>query len=369
MAIFAAGLVDQKFFDRVWIFLLWMVPAQIPAVIYQRFFVAPNRVGSSPWDAVVGLFGGDPEGGGGSGIMAVFVIVMSLIAFVRWKNGGIRLPFFMLVLVSALGCIVMAEVKFSFVLIPIAVAVMFGREFLHKPIRVLAVFAITGVIITSIIALYQMQFTYGGKMPETQTVTGYLERSIQNNIDDRFINFQTGEMGRIASLRFWEAEHGLNDPLTYFLGHGVGSTKVGGWVVGEAAAKYVSRFRIDRSTATILLWDAGMYGLICMLMVCVSTAFIAFRAAKQSSIDLSSRGLMPVMGTASIIFLVEFPYHTSIANVPQAQLLFVFVVGYVIAASRFQSPVFRGSDEGKAAGRNVSQLRRTHPLSVATPVV
>lgn len=338
MIILGAGLVDERFFSRVWTFLLWVVPAQLPAVIYQRFFVVSKRVGSSPWDAVVGLFGGDPEGGGGSGVMAVFVIIMSLVAFVRWQNGKIKLPFFLLVVASAASCIALAEVKFAFALIPIAVAIFFGRQLLGKPLKVLASFAITAALISGFISLYQMQFTYGGKMPESQTVTGYLERAVRNNTDASFINFKTGEMGRVASLSFWASQNGVDQPLTYIFGHGIGSTKVGGFVVGESAARFLPRFRIDRSTAAILLWDAGLFGFLCAISIFLLVSITAFRLARRTFLDVEHRILMPVMGTAAIIFLAEFPYHTSIANVPQAQMLVAIVVGYVIATSRQNVP-------------------------------
>ena len=352
------GLVDRKFIEKVWMFLIWMVPVQIPVVIYQRFFVASKRVSASPWDAVVGLFGGDPEGGGGSGIMAIFVIVMSLLAFVRWRNGRMGLPFFLLVFLSALGCIAMAEVKLSFALIPLSVAIMFWREFLKKPARGLLALIMMSIVVFGIITLYKMQFSHNAT--RSQSVSEYLERSIKNSVDDNFVNMQTGEMGRIASLRFWEAEHGMHDPLTYFFGHGIGSTKSGGWVTGDAAAKYGARFRIDRNTASVFLWDAGLYGLLCMIALFTSAAFMAFRMARNFSLDTEARILMPVMGTASVIFLMEFPYHTSIANVPQSQLLVALVVGYVISASRL-APF--ASDVLDARGRFAPVKDRPAPPS------
>lgn len=332
MLVIGAGLLDSRFIEKLWNFLLWMVPLQIPAVIYQRFFVASSRTGASPWDAVVGLFGGDPEGGGGSGIMAMFVIVMSFVALMRLRNKQIGKPFFALVVFSALGCIALAEVKFSFVLIPVAVALIYGRDLLRKPMRVLIAFAATAVLVVGIISLYQTQFTYSRSGSGNETLTQYIERTFANNLDDRFVNPQTREMGRVAALRLWETEHGIDDPVTYLLGHGVGSTKIGGLVLGEAAARY--SVRIDRSTATILLWDSGLFGLACFVLLLYFASRMAFRLSHSNALDERERVLMPAMGVAAILLLLELPYQTAVANAPQTQLLLAMVVGYVVMMNR-----------------------------------
>jgi hypothetical protein len=337
MLVIGAGLVDRRFVARVWTFLLWVVPLQIPAVIYQRFFVANERLGASPWDAVVGLFGGDPEGGGGSGVMALFVIVMAFVALMRWRNKQIGTPFFALVVLSALGCIALAEVKFSFLLIPISVALIFGRDLLRKPVRVLLAFIATGVFLVAIISLYQAQFTYSSSVAAKETLAEYVERTFANNLDDRFINYNTGEMGRVAALRFWEKEHGIHDPVKYVLGHGVGSTKMGGFVRGEAASKY--SVRIDRSTAAIILWDGGVFGLMCMGLLLYFASRMAFRLSSDERAEQGDRALMPAMGVAAVLLLLELPYQTAVANAPQTQLLLAMVVGYIVLIDRKASVV------------------------------
>lgn len=332
MVVIGAGLVDSRFIQRVWTFMLWMVPLQIPAAIYQRFFVASSRVGASPWDAVVGLFGGDPEGGGGSGVMAMFVVVMAVIALMRWRNRQIGTPFFVLVVLSALGCIALAEVKFSFVTIPVAVILIYGREMFRKPMRVLLAFAATGVLLVGIVSLYQVQFSYSRSAAANETLSEYVERTFANNLDDRFINYQTREMGRVAALRFWEREHSVDDPVKYFLGHGIGSTKTGTFVRGEAASDY--SLRIDRSTAAIILWDGGVFGLVCLILLLWFASRMAFRLARSESVAQQDRILMPAMGVAVVLSLLELPYQTAVANAPQTQLLLALVVGYIVMLDR-----------------------------------
>ena len=341
MLVVGAGLLDSRFIEKLWSFLLWMVPLQIPAVIYQRFFVASSRTGASPWDAVVGLFGGDPEGGGGSGIMAMFVIVMSFVALMRLRNKQIGKPFFALVVFSALGCIALAEVKFSFVLIPVAVALIYGRDLLRKPMRVLIAFVITALLLVSIVSLYKSQFTYSSSAASKETLSDYLERTFTKNLDDTFINYRTREMGRLSALRLWEAEHGINDPMKYLLGHGVGSTKTGSFVRGEAAEKY--SIRIDRSAATIVLWDGGLFCLSCLVLLLYLVARMAFRLSRNALVDERHRVLMPAMGVAAVLLLLELPYQTAIANAPQTQLLLAIVVGYVVMMNR-EAIASRASD-------------------------
>ena len=358
MVLIGAGFVDSRFIQRAWTFMLWMVPLQIPAAIYQRFFVASSRVGDSPWDAVVGLFGGDPEGGGGSGMMAMFVIVMAVVALMRWRNRQIGTPFFALVVLSALGCIALAEVKFSFVLIPVAVALIYGRELLRKPMRSLIAFGATCVLILGIISLYQAQFTHERSDPSKKTLSGYLEHTLVNNLDDRFVNYRTREMGRVAALRLWQAEHSFDDPMTYLLGHGIGSTKMGSFVRGEAATKF--SFRIDRSAAAIVLWDGGLFGLSCLVLLLFFAARMAFRLARSAELDECDRALMPAMGVAAILLLLELPYQAAVANGPQTQLLLALVVGYVVMTNRKADNINRPVDGEASAfsrGRSINMVR------------
>jgi len=349
MVVIGVGLVDGRFIQRVWTFMLWMVPLQIPAAIYQRFFVASSRVGASPWDAVVGLFGDDPKGGGGSGMMAMFVIVMAVVALMRWRNREIGTPFFALVVLSALGCIALAEVKFSFVLIPVAVALIYGRELFRKPMRSLIAFGATCVLIFGIVSLYQAQFTHERSASSKKTLSGYLEHTFAKNLDDSFVNYRTREMGRVAALRLWQAEHSFDDPMTYLLGHGIGSTKTGSFVRGEAAANY--SFRIDRSAAAIVLWDAGLFGLSCLVLLLFSAARMAFRITHNAALDDRDRALMPAMGVAAILLLLELPYQTAVANGPQTQLLLALVVGYVVMTNRKVVTITRPVD-GEASARS-----------------
>lgn len=339
----AAGLVSPIFFDRVWIFFMWLVPIQLPAVLYQHFVIAPSRRGGASWDAVVGTFGGNPEGGGASGAMAIFVLIVSLIAISKWRQGDLHTRYIFIVGISAILCIGLAEVKFALLLIPIAAILLFRQELLKRPIKSLSMILCAIVLTFGLLVAYKTQFTYGGRGEGGKSIAAYVEKMFTHNFDEGFFNRKTREIGRVASIKFWWHENPLSDPLKFFLGHGIGATKVGETMVGEAARRYT--YRIDRSAVAIFLWEIGVFGLLAILTLLWSTIVAAHKLEKAQNLPAENRGVMSTVLVALVIVIAELPYHTDLANVPQWQLLVVILLGYVTSTGRLLASQLTGHNK------------------------
>jgi hypothetical protein len=141
--VLAAGLVRPDFVLRIWSVLPWLMVLQLPLIAYQRFVVAPSRrnIGAA-WDAVVGAFGGNPMAGGSSGAMGLFCVVMILVVIARWRAGLLPLWQTLLLGLSGLLGIGLAEIKFAVLLLPIGFALLFLREFARRPMQGLVAVAV-----------------------------------------------------------------------------------------------------------------------------------------------------------------------------------------------------------------------------------
>ena len=64
MLVFMFGLVRPEMLMQLWKALMPLAILQLPMALYQYFFVARQDARMSPWDAVIGTFQGNIDGGG-----------------------------------------------------------------------------------------------------------------------------------------------------------------------------------------------------------------------------------------------------------------------------------------------------------------
>lgn len=328
----ALGLLSQPMMNRLWLSLIWLAPLQFPVVLYQRFVIVPSRRGSAAWDAVVGVFGGDPEGGGASAAMAITLIFLSLLAISLKRNGRIGWPMLLLVVGSALLSIGLAEVKVALVLLPLAIAVLFRDEVFSRPTRFLLVAVLTSAVSFAGLFAYQAQFA------STQTAEGkslgrYVETVVGRSLDSQQINLATGEMGRGTAIRFWWEENRNAGAPQLLIGHGIGSSRIGGSVVGEAAARY--RFRIDRSSLAIYLWEGGILSVAALIGVLVFAMVASIKGARRYRDSPVGHAALSAGMPLFLIVALLLPYNTDLANVQSLQLLVMLLIGQAaLAVSR-----------------------------------
>jgi len=324
--VLAWGLIKPEAVDRVFRHSIWFLLVQFPVILYQRFVVAAKRVGPSSWDSVVGLMSGDPEGGGASATMALIVILIMVYHLAAWRFGRCRLPLLLLVIGLGLASIMLAEVKFAVILIPIAFAMVYGRHILRRPLFGISFLLVALAMGYLIVFAYQSQFAGDGSKG-SRSVDAYVEEVIERNTGDDQINFLTGEMGRIAALKFWWSNHSLGEPMHVVLGHGIGASRIG-MVEGEIAKRF--RFEIGRSTLVILLWEGGILaaiGLVTMLGVAVVRGF---RVAQQATMP-EQQTVLTTAAVGLAITLLMTPYGPDLFSVSQAQLLAILLIVRILA--------------------------------------
>lgn len=308
--------------------LPWVVVLQTPLTIYQHFFV----IGSTrltTHDAVVGLFGGNPEGGGASGAMGFFSLLVALYAVARTKNGCMSKWMAFSVITCALISIGLAEVKFVAISAPIIAIAFFGlRQLIKSAVAFLWVitFVVTGPLI---LYGYWKAFEAPGAKG-FGSFDKYIEVIVERNTDDRQIDYLTGEMGRVTALKFWATKNNAAaDPVTFTLGHGIGASRIG-MFAGEVAKKYP--FNIARSSLAVFLWETGVLGTFCIFLFLLSAYFAARRSiATDISLDKESKSALQLASGIFAVAILTLPYNTDLIGTPQFQVLVVLGVASLIA--------------------------------------
>ncbi|WP_157058471.1 hypothetical protein [Azoarcus sp. CIB] len=326
----ALGFLTREYLHRMWIALLWLAPLQLPMVLYQRLVVASERRGSSAWDAVVGLFGGNPDGGGASGAMAFFLVFAIVLSISYWRSGIIRLRFMFLVVSSAIASIAMSEVKVALIVLPISIILLYRVELIRRPFKGLVL--VSGVLLLSLALTwgYMTQFS-SDRTRAGQSIDGYVETMISRATDTSSVNTRDGYMTRTSALVFWSAQHSLDDPLRMLLGHGIGASRVGGTVVGETAARYM--YRLDASSATVFLWEIGIIGLTIVLLMFVAAGRMALRVCRNPAASVEERATGTAFAAMLPMYGAEIFYNTDFANIPQSQVIMIMMMGYLMFVS------------------------------------
>ncbi len=328
---FLMGAVRPQRLEKLILFAPWFLALQVPVVLYQRFVVAPKRLGDSAFDAVVGLFGGDPNGGGASGAMGMFSLVVIGLSVEAWRAGVISRRRMIATIPMALVPILFGEVKFMLVLLPVLFMMLFGREVARRPAKALVALAGGAVAVFALLMAYQAQYT-SNKTTQGKSLSGYIETVLTRNTDADAINLRTGEMGRIAAFTFWaRSQARLGGPNEYIMGHGIGATKVGGMVIGDVARKF--QFRLGRSSLVIYLWEIGLLGAGAMVGGLATCVVTAFRLARHPALA-EQRWMLRGAGMALFLILLGLPYNTDFVEVAQIQLLAFSLIGYMVVTGR-----------------------------------
>lgn len=330
-AVLASGLINPDLLVRAWRWLPWLLPLQLPLVLYQRFVVAARRSvvslgGGSPWDAVVGAFGGDPNGGGASGSMGLFVVFAMALVTMRWRKGELRLGHWALIMVSGLAALVLAEVKFAVLMLPIVMVFSFRRELTSRPIAAIGILVVMFGLTGAMFGLYKYQ--YSNNYVERH-YGGYSDEVLKGAFDTTALGGARAEMSRAAAITFWYAQQ--NSVVDALIGHGMGATRKGATAVGEVAAKYP--FIVARSTLAVLLWECGLIGCLALVAALAGAYFLAYRLSSDERLASSEQHLLVVVSAGIMLTVAELPYNTDLLYTAQMQILLMLLLAQVACSA------------------------------------
>ncbi|WP_374692411.1 hypothetical protein [Accumulibacter sp.] len=329
------GSVHYYNIDKLLRYSHWYLVVQLPVIAYQHFFIAVKRVGPSSWDSIVGLMSGDPEGGGASATMVLIILVIMTYHLARWRQGECRTGSLVITLAVGMASIMLAEVKFAIILLPAAFGLVYLKEIVKRPIFGFSALIGSLFLAAAVLFAYQAQFA-STQTKSGKSVSGYIEETIERNTGDEQINLATGEMGRIAAVKFWWRNHSVDDPLRLLLGHGIGASRIG-MVAGEVAQRY--RFEIGRTSLVMLLWEGGIVTAGAVIMILALGALRGLRMSYAAG-SSSERAMLQTAGIALTLTLAMLPYGPDLISVSQAQLIAILSLGRILASN---STAVRGS--------------------------
>ncbi len=334
--VLAAGLIHPELVTRIWTTLPWIMPLQVPVVLYQRFIVAPSRRGiGAEWDAVVGIFGGNPMAGGASGAMGLFCVIMMMLVIARWRQGLLPTAQALVLLAGGLISIGMAEIKFAVLLLPLGFILLLRREFLQKPLQSFFLLILGLLLSTAVLVGYQAQ--YDGDR-SNMSFSEYFESMFSASTSGDFVNLETREIGRVAALTFWAHEHSLNQPLELFLGHGAGASRVGETVVGEAAKPYP--FNISRSALAMFLWELGLLGAVAFMGMLLAAYNQLYRLSLDKRLTPHESTVTLSMAVAVVIMGAGAPYNTDLLFSYHMQVMLMLSLGWLAMINgRLKAPL------------------------------
>jgi hypothetical protein len=338
------GVVRPEVLDRLFRHSHWFLLIQLPAILYQRFVIAPSRLGTSNWDAVVGLMSGSQTGGGASATMALIAIVIMTYQLGAWRAGLCKTSKLLLVLAAGLASIMLAEVKYAVLLIPLAFSLVYAGELFRRPLFGLSYLIFMVGTSFAILFAYQNQFA-DTQTEGNQSVAGYVSVALERNLGGAEFNMTTGEMSRTGAVQFWWQENthdgSFDDPFHLLLGHGIGASRIG-FVAGEAVLKY--RFVIGRSTLVIVLWEGGLLAAVALVLLLWFAARQGFKLARGAP-AAESGVVLRTAAIGLILVLAMVPYGSGLMVVAQAQLLAILLIARIVAetAARQKEQIKQGA--------------------------
>ncbi|MEO5573974.1 MAG: hypothetical protein ABIR48_05780 [Gammaproteobacteria bacterium] len=300
----------------------------LPA-IYQYFFVRVDRLIKGlgtieASDSVVGTFGGTPDSGGLSPVLAAFLIILMtvLLALHRDKLLATRKLFLAIPLLFI--PLLLMEVKIIVVYIPLCAFILYKDIFWKRPLAFISGTLLSMLLLVGIIFSYQaMHWSAAGSN---------IEKSLEAMVSYSFVKHLSpedrakGMMTRREVVDFWWEKHDFDDPVKMILGHGLGASRTQGLGTGHIAAKYAPK-AIDFTALSLLLWDTGLLGVAAVFTLIIS----AFRSAKRLSISIRltpwEKSLARGLHASIPIFLLSIIYQADIFYAAPMAFILMTVLG------------------------------------------
>lgn len=311
--------------------------------LYQKLYVVPLRIAShypgSPWDSIVGTFGGDKFGGGESGSLGVYLSIIMVLAVALTKYRQLSMTDFSALLIACFTAMVLVESKVIVLMVPLGIFIVYRGYFYKYPAKFLVGMLTTLVLMFSLlVAYYYLYWQTDNQKPLFDALFDRLWYSF----DPKF-QASTTNLGRVKSLIFWWDRHSILDsPLAFFLGHGLASAVSSSSIIGEGTAVRSFNVMLDVTGASKLLWESGVLGLLVFLFVFV-LGFVRAKSLKtNASIPVWHRAAMSGVEAAMVLLPLSIFYEVTVVSSPPMQFTAMFLLGYVVYWRRETSGLRNG---------------------------
>lgn len=340
-------IVYSDFTQDFWLKICRYIPPfiilQLILALYQHFFIGKARetafttkLGAISWDAVAGSFGGDAEGGGFAGSLALFLCFGCVATYVLQNAKQISNMLAITTYLSSLGVILLAETKIIIVYLPLTLFVYQRKRILTSPSTLLLTIGAIVVFIPSLLLIYNsLHYSSINGGIGSGSISEIAEHVFKADIDSDAFNSETAELSKSSAVKLWWIENVDSGELfNIIFGHGLGATKTSAtFGVGEVAKRFP--FPVANTTFLALLWDAGIIAACSLMMAIFATVLAAFSFSKQFvRTNPSSVNLYEVYGVGGSLLLVNVAFDLSIMESPPAQTILATIFGIILSTKR-----------------------------------
>ncbi len=322
---------SERLLRNLLMFLLLVASVQWAFCVYQKFIIVPQRISGgyfgSPWDSVVGTFGGDKFGGGESGSLGVFLVVALVIAASLNKAKQLIGFSFWFVVLFGLAAVALIESKVIVLLLPLGVLIVYSDQIMKHPGRFLLLLLSIPAFVLAVLSAYHYMYW------QSETRLDLLDSILQRMSYSFDPNFRVTSisLGRVGSLAFWWNNHSvLENPLTFLVGHGLASAVGESSVIGMGAAVRNFGYLLDTTGATKLLWESGILGLVLFLSIFVSGFLSAGTLSKSIAVPEWHRAAMVGVQATMLIMLLAVFYEVTTVSSPPMQFVNMLLLGYIV---------------------------------------
>lgn len=327
----AYGQPSEKLLKGLLLFMLIIASVQWIFCLYQVLRVVPMRIAlhypGSPWDSVVGSFGGEKFGGGESGSLGVFLSIVMVLAAALKKYGQIRNLPLLIVFLAGFSAMVLTESKVIAVMIPLGCFLVYRNYIFKKPAKfLLGVLALSGLMLLLLVAYYFMYWQTENNLGLVDALYARFAYSF-----DPHFQASTANLGRVGSLIFWWDKHAIVDnPLTFLFGHGLSSAISSSAVINEGIAVRQYGIMLDVTGVSKLLWESGIIGFFVFLLIFVFGFIHAQRLKNIMALPEWHRAAMGGVEAAMVIMPLAIFYEVTVVGSLPMQFMAMYMLGYVV---------------------------------------
>jgi hypothetical protein len=313
---------DASRLSRLKEFFVLVALIQVPFAAYELIVLVPIRQsmwhvlpGMVPIDVVAGTFGSTLYGGGSSGEMSTFLIIM--LAFLLSSKMQNMIPIRLLIILIPwiLSPLFMGETKAVIIMLPILFSVLYRTKLIANPLF--------GLIMLIVCSLLMFAMGYAYLIIMNMSLDGLLKETLSYNLYEK--GYGTNFLNRTTVLTFWASQQGAHDPVSLIFGNGLGSSHQ--QTMGHVDVRYPG-YGIGLTTASTMLWDMGIFG--CLLFLGIFTS--AWRATVRllrESIDPTTKADALAIQVAIALFLFHIFYRLELLENISFQIVFSTLLGYL----------------------------------------
>ena len=316
-----------RFIEQLWTVFSAVFFLQLPLVLYQHFVIVPSRrdADTTGMDAVVGSFGGLIDAGGANSTLALFTLLVMAYRLALWARREAGFGSVLLYWTIGLAIVLAGEVKATLIWMPLVVLYVLRQRVLSSFGSFLAAMLVSAVLMSGVFAAYSA--LYWQKIAHKSNAD--LISRMGYFFDPNNVNYRTGEISRGASLALWATDP-RSDLAQRAVGNGPGASRIsatGG--LGEVARRYAP-LEIAATSVALLLWDAGLVGLLAFAGVIGTTAWLLRSQSVDPKLPPRAQAGADAFGATMLMFLSLLIYNRSLNDEPSVQLLLAIAVGYAL---------------------------------------